>query len=163
MKDKLPDDVKVELEHAIEAAHSNSSSQVSNSNSVEIVGTIDAISSGSITVAGRTYILDANSELKGSLKVGDVVKIHASANPDGSLVAREIEVEDHAAVTPEPGDDKGHSTGEVGDDHGNNETEIGDENSADNTEINEDNGGDGTQMEDNHGGSRDGGGHKGGK
>ncbi len=56
----------------------------------EIVGTLESISGGTLTIAGQT-ISFVNAELKSPLVVGALVKAHVS-NVNGVLVAREIEL-----------------------------------------------------------------------
>jgi uncharacterized protein DUF5666 len=58
----------------------------------EIFGTVEALTSDTITVNGITYPLARGfTEIKGNLAVGDPVKLHVMVNADGSLIVREIE------------------------------------------------------------------------
>ncbi len=57
---------------------------------VEITGTVQSTGDAFIVVDGQTIQVDANTRMNGQFVVGDVVTIHASAGPDGNLVAREV-------------------------------------------------------------------------
>lgn len=119
MKDRVPDNVKPEVEHAIEIAHQNGAEGVQ-ANEIEISGAIEALGNGTLTVAGRTITVTAQTEIKGSLKAGEVVKVHATVGSDGSLTAREIEPAVGDPNASEAGDDKGKDELEPGDDRGGN-------------------------------------------
>ncbi len=66
----------------------------------EFTGTLEDMGDGFIVVAGLT-VDTTTAEVKGTLLVGAVVKVHASW-VDGALVAREVE---NAAMTDDFGDD----------------------------------------------------------
>jgi hypothetical protein len=57
----------------------------------EFVGTVETLGSNTWTVAGRTIIVLPETEIKGVIVEGDLVKVHALLNPVGELAAREIE------------------------------------------------------------------------
>lgn len=57
---------------------------------VEFFGTIQAIEGSTWTISGQVVTFQPGSEIKGSLAVGDLVKVHAFRAADGSLVLREI-------------------------------------------------------------------------
>jgi len=59
----------------------------------EFKGTIEAIAGNAVTIDGQTVLVTAQTEIEGSISVGDFVEVHAWAQ-DGSLWAREIERED---------------------------------------------------------------------
>ncbi len=58
---------------------------------VELSGTLEVVSSDSIVVQGLT-INTAQAEIKGTLVVGALVKVHAALTSDGTWVAREVEL-----------------------------------------------------------------------
>lgn len=68
---------------------------------VEFTGAIAAIASPNLTVAGRTVVTDANTEIKkddtlvtlADLHVGDVVQVSGTLQADNSVLAKEIELE----------------------------------------------------------------------
>lgn len=57
----------------------------------EITGTVDAVSTGAITLSGQVIQI-TGAQITGTITVGAVVKAHVSVAADGSLVAREIEL-----------------------------------------------------------------------
>jgi len=81
----------------------------------EFMGTVQAITTQSITINGITYSLAQFTEFKGAIAVGDQVKIHVIANADGTLTIREIEKTSGGAI----GDDNGNGNGNSNDDNGN--------------------------------------------
>ncbi len=109
-------------------------------NEIEFRGTVSAINGNVYVVDGITVVV--NGEIKDTIVVGDVVKVHGVKQLDGTVIAREIELaksddghdgdDDHGTHTPAPttvgnddhGDDGGgHGGGEGGghgsDDNGN--------------------------------------------
>lgn len=59
---------------------------------VEFVGVVESIGDTSWTIGGRTVAVDASTEIKGNIQVGDRVKVKAQTQNDGTLLAREIEL-----------------------------------------------------------------------
>lgn len=59
---------------------------------VEFTGTVQAIVGNTWTVNGRTFVVDVSTEIKGTIAVGQMVKVHARMAADGSLTASEIEM-----------------------------------------------------------------------
>ncbi len=57
---------------------------------VEFRGLIEVKSEGTWVVSGISVAVDAQTELKGALEVGDLVKVEALTQADGSLLALEI-------------------------------------------------------------------------
>ncbi|RME12138.1 MAG: hypothetical protein D6802_05100, partial [Ardenticatenia bacterium] len=55
---------------------------------IEIVALVEALDEGSVTVAGWTLLLTPQSEVKGQLEVGMLVKVHVWVMDDGTLVVR---------------------------------------------------------------------------
>ena len=79
----------------------------------EFVGIVESIGPESWTVGGRTLAIAPGTEVKGQIAIGTPVKVHAVPQPDGSLLAREIEL----AGTDDLGDDsQSGSSSEVGED-----------------------------------------------
>lgn len=66
-------------------------SQQENGQETEFTGVVASIAGGVWSVGGRAVGVNGSTEIKGSPAVGDTVKVHAIAQPDGSLLAREIE------------------------------------------------------------------------
>ncbi|MCX6060148.1 MAG: DUF5666 domain-containing protein [Chloroflexi bacterium] len=71
-------------------------SNVSNGNddnsndSNEVFGLVEAISPTSITIDGQTYDIQPGGEVKGTIQVGDFVKLHLVQNADGTFSVREL-------------------------------------------------------------------------
>jgi hypothetical protein len=82
----------------------------------EFTGTLTAIQGDLWTIGGETVRITAGTEVKGTLQVGDVVKVHATLGSDGVLVAREVEL---AA-----GDDGEDDNQNDGDEHQGDEQEF---------------------------------------
>ncbi len=57
---------------------------------LEFSGTVQAMNAGSWMIGDRTVLVNSETEIKGTLAVGDLVKVEAFVNADGSLTAREI-------------------------------------------------------------------------
>ena len=58
---------------------------------MEFYGAVEAIDGPTWTVAGVSFTVSPQTEIKGALVVGSFVKVHASLNAAGVLAAREIE------------------------------------------------------------------------
>jgi hypothetical protein len=69
---------------------------------VALRGRIDSISGSSLQVAGRTVVADGATRIRrsgqtiafGDLRVGHSVEVEGQAQPDGSVLAKSITVED---------------------------------------------------------------------
>jgi hypothetical protein len=59
---------------------------------VKFSGAIEAMTVTAWTIGGRSVSIDAHTQITGSFKVGDVVKVQAIRQPDGSLLATRIEL-----------------------------------------------------------------------
>jgi predicted RecA/RadA family phage recombinase len=60
---------------------------------MEFTGVVESIGADSWVIDGKTVAITAETEIKGTIVVGDTVTVHAIRNPDGTLIAREIEIE----------------------------------------------------------------------
>lgn len=58
---------------------------------VEFTGTLNTMAGSTWTVDTTSVIITSTTEVKGVLKVGDKVKVEGFLQPDGSVVAKEIE------------------------------------------------------------------------
>ncbi len=77
----------------IEPAPQSSSDDSSLSGSKnEFTGKVEAFSGATWTVNGKIFLVTPQTEIKGPVYLGDVVKIHYSVGPDGALIATEIEL-----------------------------------------------------------------------
>ena len=57
----------------------------------DYTGAVESIAIDQWTVAGTSFAVTSQTEMKGTFDIGDLVKVHLLAGADGSLVAREIE------------------------------------------------------------------------
>jgi len=57
----------------------------------DFTGAVESIAIDQWTVAGTSFAVTSQTEMKGTFDIGDLVKVHLLAGADGSLVAREIE------------------------------------------------------------------------
>jgi hypothetical protein len=83
----------------------------------EAVGTVDSMTDRSVTVGGQTYTFAPGAEIKGDVVTGSSVKLHFTANADGSLSVTEIELVPTTQVSDTKSTDDG-SIYDVNDDHG---------------------------------------------
>ena len=70
---------------------------------LELVGSVEQIMPAAWTLNGRVLAILPQTEIRGSIRVGDMVKAHAVVQPDGSLAAREIEPAEAADPFALPG------------------------------------------------------------
>ena len=76
----------------IEPAQSSDAAELSLAGAeYDFTGAVEAIAIDQWTVAGKTFAVTAQTEIKGTFAIGDLVKVHLIIGADGSLVAREIE------------------------------------------------------------------------
>jgi hypothetical protein len=69
---------------------------------VEIVGTVSAVTAQTLTIGTQTFDI-THAEIKVSVTVGKLVKIHATQSTVGQWIAREVELAQPAAAqTPSP-------------------------------------------------------------
>lgn len=59
---------------------------------IELRGRIESMTDSTFVVAGRTVHLTNGTEVKGRVRVGVVVKVEGTLQPDHSVLAREVEV-----------------------------------------------------------------------
>lgn len=59
---------------------------------IEFTGVVEVIGADSWTVGGRVVAVDAETEIDTGIDVGDEVKVEAVLQPDGTLLAHEIEL-----------------------------------------------------------------------
>lgn len=61
---------------------------------MEFTGVVEAIGPDSWTIGGKTFTIDPKTEIKDEIIVGDMVKVEANGNLEGTLIAHEIEKEE---------------------------------------------------------------------
>ncbi len=75
----------------------------------EFVGTVESKSGDQWTVSGQSFTVTSDTEIKGTIVVGTVVRVHAIVNADGTFTATEIEAA-QADATPGWDDNNGSSS-----------------------------------------------------
>jgi hypothetical protein len=98
MMANVPEAVKPAFERAMNVFQPAGSVAAEDHDEIEFTGVVETIEGNIWTVAGRMIDI-SQAEIKGSIAVGDVVKVHTYRTGDGTLVAREIElvIEDEIA------------------------------------------------------------------
>jgi uncharacterized membrane protein YgcG len=70
---------------------------------LELTGTVEQIAPGAWTVNGKVLAILPATQIRGSFRVGDMVKAHAAVQADGSLAALEIDPVEIADPASLPG------------------------------------------------------------
>jgi len=96
----------------------------------EAVGTVEAVTDTSITIGGQTYTFAPGAEIKGTIAVGSIVKLHFVATADGTLSVREIEIANPNDVSENNGNDDNSA------DDSSNGTNVNENSSNDNSDNN---------------------------
>ena len=113
------------LAREIEAARGDDASStatpgVPGSGEVEFFGKIESIQNGVYVIGGRTVRTAPQTEIKGALAVGLMVKVHATLQADGTYLAREIELsngDDNSGSDDNSGKGSDDNSGKGGDDN----------------------------------------------
>jgi len=113
------------LAREIEAARGDDASStatpgVPGSGEVEFFGKIESIQNGVYVIGGRTVRTAPQTEIKGALAVGMMVKVHATLQADGTYLAREIELsngDDNSGSDDNSGKGSDDNSGKGGDDN----------------------------------------------
>src|SRR5690606_40545715 len=58
----------------------------------EFFGTVEAMNGNVWTISGQQVVVTATTEIKNTIVVGSLVKVHATPQADGTPLAREIEL-----------------------------------------------------------------------
>ena len=142
-------------------------SLVFDDNGTEAFGTLETLTDTSITVGGETFTLAPGAEIKGEILPGDLVKLHFTTNPDGTLSVTEVEFADPSQLGDNSNDDNSNDVNanddNSNDDNGNDDNSNDDNGNDDNgndDDSNDDNGDDDNSDEDDdssgHGGNDNG-------
>ena len=121
------------LAREIEAARGDDASStatpgVPGSGEVEFFGKIESIQNGVYVIGGRTVRTAPQTEIKGALAVGMMVKVHATLQADGTYLAREIELsngDDNSGSDDNSGKGSDDNSGKGGDDDGKGDYDYG--------------------------------------
>lgn len=81
-------------------------------------GTVGAISAGSWTIDGITYLVDGNTKIEGTIQVGDSVEFHSYTTADGTQALASVELKSQDEQSGESMDDMLDSTHEDGNQSG---------------------------------------------
>jgi len=123
-----------------------SSPQAAGNAQNEIFGTVEAMTTDTITINGVAYNLTQGfTEIKDILAVGDQVKLHVIPNADGTFTVREIEKSAATTVDDNSSNSNGSDDGpnhDVNDDNSSNSNSNGSDDGP-NHDSNDDNGGSG--------------------
>lgn len=106
MMANVPETVKPAFERAMMASQPAGSVAADDEEEIEFTGVVESVGADSWTVAGRGLSISSQTELKGSIAVGDTVKVHAY-EVDGKLFAREIEPVIEEEVAEESNENSG--------------------------------------------------------
>jgi hypothetical protein len=91
------------------------------------IGVVESISSGSWVVSGVTVLVTPQTEIRGTISVGDLVEVRAITAPNGALVAVRLRLEGEV----------GNENGNVNHNENENENQNVNNNENDNENINE--------------------------
>ena len=76
---------------------------ISAADNIELVGTVQQVGDGRVVVNGIVVLVTTATEVEGSLSAGVAVKVEGTLQSDGTVVAREIEVQvEPGAAAPGP-------------------------------------------------------------
>ena len=130
MLTNVPETTRSTMTRAIQVSNSGSSIKMSDSGEVEFSGTVEEITPTSWTVSGSVLAITPETEIKGAIVLGDMVQVDAFTASDGTLTAREIQLEDEGNANT--------NDNQNGNDNGNiNENDNGNENVNDNGNEND--------------------------
>jgi hypothetical protein len=118
----------------------------------EFTGVLQAKNGNTWVVNGITVIITAQTELKGTLQIGEMVKVHGMRQQDASVVAREIE---NAEGDDSNQDDSGNddsSDDNSDDDNSNDDDDDDDDDDGDDDDSGHGGGGDDDDDDDSDGG-----------
>ncbi len=83
--------LKIELRTQLAATPGAAGNGVFDDSGDEFYGMVESISAESWKIGGQVFLVNSATEIKGSLGVGDMAKVHFAMNADGSMTATEIE------------------------------------------------------------------------
>ena len=100
---------------------------------IEFTGAITEVGEDYVEVDGQTVHIRPGTEIEGPMNEGDVVKVHASYDSQGNLVAREIEPVDDGVS-----DDNSNATDRLDNTNGDDMSNANDDDLVDNGNANDD-------------------------
>jgi hypothetical protein len=66
------------------------------SGEIQLTGTVESIAADQWIISGVIFTVTADTEIKGTIIVGDLVQVEGLTNPDGTFTAREIKPADES-------------------------------------------------------------------
>jgi hypothetical protein len=81
---------KIESPSASGSGSEASATPEKKDNGSEFTGAVESIGPDAWTVGGQVFTVNSQTEIKGNILVGDMVKVHFVVNPDGTSTATEI-------------------------------------------------------------------------
>ena len=144
------------IEEISEPTRTTRPNDVPQNEEIELFGLVEAMAADAWTIAGREVLISDTTEFKDSVALGDHVKVHALVQADGSLIAREIEL-DNSSLIDENEDDGGEDDEaiESGEDHGVDDDQSGTDEDGSNPEVDDDSPDDDHSSDDNSDDSED--------
>jgi Domain of unknown function (DUF5667)/Domain of unknown function (DUF5666) len=115
---EAPAAVQPAVQQALQASQNASVEAIDGE--IEFVDKVEAMGAQAWIIGGRTVRLNAQTELKDDIQIGDLVKVHASLDSSGEMLAREIELVLSGAqpgIDNDANDDNGNL--DANDDHSN--------------------------------------------
>jgi hypothetical protein len=120
----VPEDVRPAVMQAILTTQDDDLFEDDSQDELEFTGVVEAMGANSWQVGGTTIAIGSQTEIKGSISIGDTVKVHAAIAADGTLVATEIQP--HGMENECDGDCDGDGANDNGDDANDNGDDAND-------------------------------------
>jgi hypothetical protein len=106
---------------------------------VEISGTVEGVSGDKLLVNGKNIKITDQTEIKGDVAIGSVIKVHALVAADGSLTASKIEPATQELIGSEEQKSDDDSSGDAEDSSSVSDDHSGDDASSSESDSDEDN------------------------
>jgi hypothetical protein len=123
---------------------------------VEFTGSVNAIDAGTWNIDGTTVIVNDSTEIRGTINLGQRVKVKALRLADGQLVATRIELSEGDGAAPDANGNDHQNSNDNQNGHDDNTNDGNDNGNDDHNSNSNDNGGDtnSNNGNDDHGGSK---------
>jgi hypothetical protein len=88
---------------------------------IKVTGVLESMAAGLWVVDGVSFVVDSSTKIEGDPQIGDIVKVEANVQGDGTNLAHEIELEDDEYIgsgdVSKDSDEDSGSSGSDDDDH----------------------------------------------
>jgi len=88
---------------------------------IKVTGVLESMAAGLWVVDGVSFVVDSSTKIEGDPQIGDIVKVEANVQGDGTNLAHEIELEDDESIgsgdDSKDSDEDSGSSGSDDDDH----------------------------------------------